>query len=786
MAALVWKQRYNWLPVIFLVSSLALMAWLILASRASDAERIALETRITAEQLKIRLESCFDARAGLVRTLASYPWKSPATLEENWETRASSLMPLYSGIQALNYVDSAGVIRVIYPVESNRPALNADLSQNANRSVVQAINDAAISGEMTRTDMIELLQSGLGFVLYQQILSVDGQAVGFVDGVFRVESLMSSCLPEGRLRENFQFSFSDAGVVFYEQRDENAVSPSPFTQSLEIEVVGRPWLFQLAPLQAYLDARHSVLDEIWAMIGIVFSVMLALAMRSALLKQSKIEENEDKYRLLVENQIDMVVKVNPQGEFQYISPSYCEVFGKSEEELMGSNFMPLVHKEDRELTQRSLESLLEPPHTSYHEQRAMTKDGWRWLAWSNRGIFDESGNLTAITAVGRDVTEVKQLEQSISHSQKMRAMGELAGGITHDFNNLLQVILGNIDFALMDEDSDARHRELLEQIRNVAERAVGLTDKLATLSRQDASRPEVFDINEYVVELHDLLIRTLPASVELTIELMNEQLPVRIDKSQLEQALLNLCFNARDAIEGTGRVSITTGRKHLDSRALEGRPNLLPGEYVSVSVRDNGPGIEPDILPRIFDPFFTTKGNETGSGLGLSNCYSIVEQHKGLINVEAAPGTGACFTVFLPLAETTPMEAKTNDNLPREKMPNSGKVALIADDNAEIVNLTRMVLEKAGYRALTAANGVEALEQYKSHQDEIQLVVLDLVMPELGGQEVALAIRELSQDVAILLVSGFIPEDVQDSLREPIIKKPYTITALMEAVNKLF
>ncbi|MEM7704262.1 MAG: ATP-binding protein [Pseudomonadota bacterium] len=786
MAALVWKQRYNWLPSLFLVASLALMAWLILASRASDRERIALETRITAEQLKIRLEACFDARAGLVRTLASYPWQSADVVREMWETRASSLMPLYSGIQALNYVDTAGIIRVIHPVESNRPALNADLSKNANRSVVQAITAAAASGQMTRTDMIELLQSGLGFVLYQQILSVDNQQLGFVDGVFRVESLMSSCLPEGRLRENFRFSFTDAGTVFYEQRDEEAKAPSPFSQSLAVEVVGRPWQFQLAPLQSYLDTRHSMFDEIWAMIGVVFSMMLALVMRSALLKQAKIEENEDKYRLLVENQTDMVVKVNPKGEFQYISPSYCEVFGKSEDELLGSSFMPLVHEDDRELTRRSLASLADPPHTSYHEQRAMTKAGWRWVAWSNRGIFDDVGNLQAITAVGRDVTDIKQLEQSISHSQKMRAMGELAGGITHDFNNLLQVILGNIDFALLDDGGDAQHRELLEQIRNVAKRAVGLTDKLATLSRQDASRPEVFDINEYVVELNELLIRTLPASVELTIELANEPLPICIDKSQLEQALLNLCFNARDAIQGAGRVSITTCRTTLDRRALEGRPNLLPGDYVSVSIKDNGTGIEPDVLPRIFDPFFTTKGTKTGSGLGLSNCYSIVEQHKGLINVEAPPGKGACFTVFLPLAETPPMEPKTDDNPPREKMPNDGKVALIADDNAEIVNLTRMVLEKAGYRTLTAANGREALDIYKSHQSDIQLVVLDLVMPELGGQEVALAIRELSEDVAILLVSGFIPEDVQNTLKEPIIKKPYTITALMEAVNKLF
>lgn len=784
MLANTWKRKQNWIPVSFFLSGLLLVLLLGIAGNRKDDARIVLETRITAEQVRIRLESCFDSRDRLVQTLADYPWRSRAEVTDSWGIRAGTLLPLDSGVQALNYVDQDGVIRVIFPVESNRPALNARLRDNANPSVVSALRAAENSNRMTRTDIVELLQGGKGFALYQKILSEDGEALGVANGVFRVQNLMDSCLPEGRLRDHFAFAFRESDVAFYEQTDPLADGPSPYRVSLPIDVPGSPWSLEFAPLRAYLDATNSIVDEVWILLGLLLTTLLTLATRTVLIKQQDLEESEDKYRLLVENQTDLVVKVDPQGRFQYISPSYCEMFGKSEDELLEKAFLPLVHEDDRELTNRSLESLKSAPHTSYHEQRAMTKNGWRWLAWSNTAVLDERGEIAAITAVGRDVTEIKSLEQNIAHSQKMKAMGETAGGITHDFNNLLQVILGNVEFLLLESKHDEETREALEQVKNVVERGMSLTKKLSTLSRQEITRPEVFDINAFAREIMGLLKHTLPASAKLSLGLSSESLPVLGDRAQLEQVLLNLCFNARDAIDSNGHISIGTSRKTLDSRSLGSQPNLQPGDYVMITVEDDGGGIDPGIVPRIFDPFFTTKVAGTGTGLGLANCYSIIEQHHGMILVGSSPDDGTCFTIYLPLTDASVEQPEEDGPVVPVPVETRGKLILVADDNPQLLKLTCRILENAGFDTLGAANGTQALDLFEAHRDKICLIVMDLVMPEMGGQEVADRVRELCDDVKILFVSGYVPEPLADSVKDTIIRKPYTIEVLIGAVNE--
>lgn len=784
----IWKHRHNWVPLVFLLLGLLLVLQLGIAGKNNDAERIAVEARITAEQLKLRLESCFDSRASLVRTLANYPWQSSDQLVEEWTNRASSLLPLYQGVQALNYVDADGVIRVVFPVEPNRAALNANLRNNPNPSVRVALDGATATGEASRTSIVELLQGGKGFALYRPIVSDAGESLGFVNGVFRVSDLMNSCLPEGRLRRYFDFRLIDNGQVFYEQSDIRSDRAEEYAVELQINVIGDPWDFTIAPQMSYLEATDDFVDELWIILGLILLSLLTIVLRFALVKQKDIEDREDEYRLLVENQTDLVVKVNTQGEFQYISPSYCEMFGKSEAELIGFAFMPLVHEDDRELTARSLERLMKPPYTSYHEQRAMTKDGWRWLAWSNRAVLDDGGNIVGITAVGRDVTDVKRLEERVAHSQKMRAMGELAGGITHDFNNLLQVILGNVEYLLLTGSHDDETRKSMESVRDVGLRAMNLTKKLATLSRQDLARPELLDVNKFLIELKVLLGHTLPSSLDLVVTTPEKPLFVFGDHSQLEQVLLNLCFNARDAIDSKGRIVIEAQRRTVGDFGAGPDPELKAGEYVVITVEDDGHGIEPENLPRIFDPFFTTKGTATGTGLGLANSYSIVEQHEGTITVESAVGEGSCFAVWLPLASPGRLETETDrPEEPQTDRPtvSTGELVLVADDNAELRDLAVKVLEKAGFRTCTASNGREALEIFKARQNEIRLLVLDLVMPEMSGQEVAAEVRALSREVKILLVSGYVPEDTKRELKEPIIRKPYTIRELMDALESM-
>ncbi len=778
------RYRQNLISSIILVLGLLLVLVLGIVSSKRDEERILLETRITAEQVKIRVESCVDSRAKQIKALASLPWESRQQAISAWAESASILLPIYSGVLAFNYVDPDWVIRVVYPPDINQSALNANLREHPDASVSRALAAAEGSSGLTRTDVLDLYQSGKGFTFYKKIVAPEGHALGFANGVFRLQDLMDSCLSEKPLKNQFVFGLFENDELIFSQPESNKSLQSPYLVTLPIEIIGSPWQLSFAPLQSYLDATDSIVEELGTGLGILVAFILAVASRILLRQKNFLSENKDKYRLLVENQTDMVVKVNPEGDFLYVSPSYCKIFGMKENELLGKQFLPLVHEDDREHTQKSLESLKHHPYKSYHEQRAMTKDGWRWLAWSNTAVLDQMGNIEAITAVGRDVTEIKRLEENIAHSQKMKALGEMAGGITHDFNNMLQVITGNIELLLLKNTHSNATKQTLEKVHNVAVRAINLTTKLSTLSRQEKTHREDFDINRFLEELIVLLEHTLPASISLSSELSEKSLHIFADRAQIEQVLLNICFNARDAIETNGNISISTSGKMLDRDFLKQIPDVDPGEYCVVTIMDNGSGIEPDVLPRIFDPFYTTKALGSGTGLGLANCYSIVKQHKGMILVDSNPDSGSSFSVFLPMSLPEGESQRENSVTVHTPAKTRNNLVLVADDNVEILELTQLSLKSVGIETLGAENGRRALELFRLHRNELSLIVLDLVMPEMGGQEVAEQIRLIDSDVKILYVTGYIPEEVTSSLKEPIIRKPYKRAEFLKIIEQ--
>lgn len=757
-----------------------------LVGNKNDNERILQETRITAEQVRIRIESCVNSMTRPIEVLADLRRNTRQQVLDTWTDSASILLPVSSGVLALNYVDPDWVIRVVYPPDSNQPALNARLREHEAPSISRALTAAEGSSRLTRTDIVDLLQSGKGFAYYKQILSPEGRPLGFANGVFRVQDLVDSCLSEKPLRDQFVFGVFENDELVFSQPQSDLSLQSPYLVTLPLNVIGQPWQLSFAPLPAYLAETDSILDEVGIGLGILMAFLLALASHVLLKQQTYLSEKEDKYRLLVENQTDMVVKVNPQGEFLYVSPSYCKTFGKADRDLLNKQFLPLVHEDDRALTQQSLDSLKHPPHTSYHEQRAMTKDGWRWIAWSNTALLDENGKIDGITAVGRDVTEIKRLEENIAHSQKMKALGEMAGGITHDFNNMLQVIIGSIESLLVGDTHIKATRHTLEQVCNVAVRAMNLTEKLSTLSRQEKSQREAFDVNQLLEELIVLLKHTLPASVALSADPTKNPLYIFADRVQMEQVLLNICFNARDAIESNGNIRITTAQQTIDSRFLKRITDMDPGEYCVITIEDDGCGMAPEVLPGIFDPFYTTKASGSGTGLGLANCYSIVEQHKGMIEVDSSPDSGSSFSIYLPLSQPNITALKENPVAKHAlAKPHHNKLVLVADDNAEILYLTQLSLQSAGFDTLAAEHGKQALELYHRHRDEISLIVLDFVMPTMGGQEVAEQIRLVDNDVKILFVTGYIPEEETANLNEPIIRKPYQRTDFLKTIQQL-
>jgi len=634
--------------LLFLVGSAAtLQLWNVI--QQNKRERIRLETRITARHVALRLQAWIDARTAVFQYLSNARYRSREAIDTHFFDDTQLFEDLYPGIQALNFIDPQWVIRIIVPIQSNRPALGKDLHHHPSAGVVDALARAENTGELTRTPIIDLLQGGKGFATYKVLRTTEGARLGFVNGVFRIDHLINTCLAERNLRENFHFRFNEEdGRLAYAHADSETKFDNPLTATIPVRIVDRPWVLKMVPVRSSLNSRETLADDVLASVGIVLFAGLAFLLHTLLRRQRELEESQTKYRLLVENQIDLVVKVDPQGRFLYISPSYCRTFGMSEEELLGHEFMPLVHEDDRERTDRAMQDLYRPPHRAYVEQRAMTKDGWRWLAWMDTAVLNDNGAVEAIIGVGRDISHRRELEEELFQSQKLQAIGQFSGGIAHDFNNILQAMLAHLGFVMEESNIPATVREDLDELSKDIHRAAELTKQLLAFSRRQKLDRVRIDLNEIVQNTIGMLHRLFPSSIFLDFRPEEEERKVDADRGKLEQVLVNLCMNARDAIGRSGTITIRIFSRQLDDLACEGRPRVQPGRYICMSVKDDGCGMDRETREHIFEPFFTTKPE--GTGLGLATAYGIVLQHGGFIDVDSEADLGSTFTVCIPAA----------------------------------------------------------------------------------------------------------------------------------------
>ena len=473
-----------------------------------------------------------------------------------------------------------------------------------------------------------------------------------------------------------------------------------------------------------------------------------------------LRRSREDYRLLVENQTDLVVKVDPDGRFLFVSPSYCTTFGKSREELLGQQFMPLVHEDDRAATAKAMENLCRPPHTAYIEQRAMTRDGWRWLAWSDTAVLDDQGQVVAIIGAGRDITERKEAEEirrslseQLLQAQKMEAVGRLAGGVAHDFNNMLGVILGHTELALRQLDPAQPLAGSLQEIRRAAERSAALTRQLLAFARRQTVAPKVLDLNDTVEGMLKMLRRLIGEDIDLAWLPGKHLEPVRIDPSQIDQILANLCVNARDAIGDTGRITIETARADFDEQYCAQHSGFLPGEYILLAVSDNGCGMTKDVLDNLFEPFFTTKETGKGTGLGLATVYGIVNQNNGFINVYSEPGQGTTFKIYLPRHASAEGPGLAESAVP--PTVEGHETILLVEDEPMILDMTKAMLELQGHTVLTAASPAEALQIARDHDGPIHVLMTDVIMPGMNGRDLADRLQTHLPDLRCLFMSGY-------------------------------
>ncbi len=501
---------------------------------------------------------------------------------------------------------------------------------------------------------------------------------------------------------------------------------------------------------------------------------------------------EEQYRLLVENQNDLIVKVDKENHFIYVSPSYCKTFGKTEEELLGKSFMPLVHEEDMENTQNEMKKLSKPPYTCILEQRALTKEGWRWFSWCDTAELDKNSQVISIIGVGRDITDRKRAEEEkerlqaeLAQAQKMESVGRLAGGVAHDFNNMLGVILGQTELALSQMKESLPFYDNLQEIRKAAERSADLTRQLLAFARKQTVVPKVIDLNETVEGMLKMLKRLIGENIDLVWLPEKKAELIKIDPSQIDQILANLCVNARDAIKGVGKVTIKTVSVSCNEDFTSKYPGASPGEYVLLTVKDDGCGMSPEIQTHLFEPFFTTKELGKGTGLGLATIYGIVRQNNGFIHVESVLDQGTLFKIYLPMHESNEM-IKSKDAM---KSPLIGhETILLVEDEPMILKMTREMLKLQGYTVLSAATPEQAITIAREHDGKIHLLMTDVIMPGMNGHDLAKTLLSLYPSLKCLYMSGYAANVITDQgmLNEEMnfIQKPFALKDLSVKVRK--
>jgi PAS domain S-box-containing protein len=519
----------------------------------------------------------------------------------------------------------------------------------------------------------------------------------------------------------------------------------------------------------------------------------ALALeRSELYKQLRV--SEERFRSIFEQVYFGVALASLDGRFSTVNPAFARLLGYTCEELQGEHFTEITHPQDVAAKQEQMQTLLAGGAGQVTlEARYLRKSGESlWCATSFSLLHDAAGHPSYFLGMVQDIDERKKaeeernrLQQQLFQAQKMEALGTLAGGIAHDFNNLLSVMLGFASLARQRLSSDDPLQDSMGMIEQSAERAAELTRQLLGFARPERQQVKPVCVDDVLDRVRRMVARTFDRNITVVAEKGSEPLWVNAEPSYLEQALLNMCINARDAMPHGGILTLEACSANLQTLPVEARTGCAPGQYVIISVRDTGAGIAPEILPRIFEPFFTTKEPGRGTGLGLAMVYGFVKNHDGFVKVESEPARGARFTISLPLI-CAPAPQTGAGGL--GQIPPGRGVVLVVDDEPLVRAFASEGLRGLGYQVWVAENGKQALEIYQKHGGGIDCVLLDLIMPEMSGLDTYRRMKEFDPLARVVFASGYstgeLLRDAPDARGAVFLGKPYTLEGLSIALRK--
>jgi two-component system cell cycle sensor histidine kinase/response regulator CckA len=540
---------------------------------------------------------------------------------------------------------------------------------------------------------------------------------------------------------------------------------------LELVAIGLLWMFAGA---AYLTSQllHETLNESYDTAA------------DAIEAQQRLRQSEERYRLITENTSDLITLVDSEGYILYASPSHRQVLGYAVLELIGRPTLDMVHPDDHRPLLAERVNLMKQGSIQVTLRVQHVDGSWRWMETSC-SLLDQQGNTVNVS---RDITERKRLEAQLHQAQKMESIGRLAGGVAHDFNNLLTVMTGYAEMVRETLPPANPSRGDLEELLKAAERAASLTRQLLAFARKQIMEPHVLYLNDLILDMDRLLRRLIGEDIELVTRTASDLGLVKVDQSQIEQVLVNLAVNARDAMPQGGKLTIETHNVDLDETYMMARTEIQPGRYVLLVVSDTGVGMDAKTQGHVFEPFFTTKAAGKGTGLGLATCYGIIRQHDGAITVYSEVGHGTTFKIYLPQAAELPDRATRRDDA--AGLPHGDETVLLVEDELAVRELAARVLRAQGYTVLEAANGDEALAlAHDRDKTNIDLLLTDVIMPQIGGRELAVQLTSLLPSIKVLYMSGYTNDVIDHHGRlDPgiaFLHTPFSAAALTRKVREV-
>ncbi|MCW8935539.1 MAG: PAS domain S-box protein [Gammaproteobacteria bacterium] len=743
--------------------------------------------------IRAKLEGNINSNATLVKGLVV-----AISLEPDMSTQRFTALttPLLSGRSQIRNIAAAPdlVIRYMNPIAGNEAAIGInyrDIPQQFN-----AVNMAREKGELILDGPVDLIQGGQGFIARIPVFTTPesgntSKFWGIVSSVIDVEKFYkASGLYDKDL--NFDIAISNQSDTGNQAKaffgDPKVFDSDPIVTQISLPYGS--WLLAATPKEGWLiNTQSSTPFRAGLLVTglVIFIPLLILSVSIA-----KRRESENRLRLLFElSPVGIALNNFETGAFIEANDTLLKATGYTYDEFMNlsySDITPVKYKKDKIL---NLENLEKTGRYGPYEKEYIRKDGSHYPVLLNGMMINDTSGKKMIWSFVEDISKRKQAEKNLQRSQKMDAIGQLTGGIAHDFNNILGIILGNLEL-LSDDLSDQSDKvnKRIDSINKAAQRAVDLTKQLLIFSRKKPAQQTCTNINNLVEDMENLISRSITPEIDVSHQLENNLWLCKIDQGEFEDALLNLSINARDAMKKHGKLIIKTRNVTLSPKFCELIDDSRPGEYIELSVSDNGTGISAEHQEHIFEPFFTTKDEGKGTGLGLAMIYGFAQRSGGFVDVTSKEGIGSTFKIYFPRAEDDKVQPVINKSQ-NTILPEGSETLLVVDDEAVLLELAREQLEKKGYRVLTANNGIEAIE-ILNNEKSINMLFSDVVMPGgVNGYELAEQAIRINPKIKVLLASGHTGKVMKENsasqalFEKNMLNKPYSQSEMLTIIRKI-